>query len=111
MQCQNKWEMLNFGMYDRPSSYQVFTHDESKKILGSLNKMPAYAGGVSPNGEADRVADLISNSLDNQLSQAPTYDNRPIQIQLILPDGRLIAEKTYQDVGRLLNRDRNLRRR
>lgn len=108
----NKWEMLNFGMYDRPSGYQVFTHDESKKILGAMNKMPAYAGGVSPSGEADRVADLISNSIDSQLSQSSnSYDERPIQIQVTLPNGRILAEAIYQDVERLSNRDRNLRRR
>src|SRR5699024_8982883 len=55
----DQWEMLNFGMYDRPSGYEVFTHDETKKILSSLNNMPAYAGGVSSNGEANRITSRI----------------------------------------------------
>src|SRR5699024_14907 len=29
----NRWDILNPGIYDAPSGYEVFTHDESKKIL------------------------------------------------------------------------------
>jgi len=56
----NRWEMLNFGLYDRPRGYQVFTHDESKRILKALNGLPAYATGVSPSGEANRVVEELN---------------------------------------------------
>ncbi len=56
----NRWEMLNLGMYDRPSGYEVFTHDESKKIIGALNRMPGYADGISSPGEANRVVDEMN---------------------------------------------------
>src|SRR5690606_19904172 len=42
----NRLELLNFGMYDRPQGYQVFTHDESKRILAAMNRMPMYAEGA-----------------------------------------------------------------
>ncbi len=57
----NRWEWLNLGMYDRPRGYEVFTHDESKKIIQALNRMPAYASGVSSPGEADRVVGQLSS--------------------------------------------------
>src|SRR5690606_18686682 len=44
----NRWEMLSLGMYDRPSGYQVFTHDESKSILHTLNKIPTYTTKTRP---------------------------------------------------------------
>src|SRR5699024_971378 len=51
----NKWELLNFGMYDRPKGYEVFTHNESKRILNALNNVPGYATGARPPREADNV--------------------------------------------------------
>src|SRR5699024_8482348 len=51
----NKWEMLNFGMYDRPKGYEVITHNESKRILSALNNMHGYATGARPPREADNV--------------------------------------------------------
>lgn len=39
------WEILNKGIYDRPRGYEVFPHEESKKMLRALNSMPGYGGG------------------------------------------------------------------
>lgn len=57
---RNRWAMLDFGIYDLPRGAQVFTHDETKKILGALNRIPAYASGVSPSGEANRIVGQLS---------------------------------------------------
>lgn len=59
----NRWEMLNFGMYDRPRGYEVFTHNESKRILGALNNMPAYAGGARDSGASDRVVGQLNQQV------------------------------------------------
>ncbi|WP_277585838.1 phage tail tape measure protein [Psychrobacillus antarcticus] len=64
----NKWEMLNLGMYNRPAGFEVFTHNESKKIIGSLNGTPGYATGARSIGAADNVI----NSL-----------NRPIELKIV----------------------------
>ena len=64
----NRWEMLNLGMYDRPRGYEVFTHDESKKIISALNRMPGYATGARPTGEADRVVNQLNNQPMNDSS-------------------------------------------
>ncbi|WP_162632642.1 hypothetical protein [Paraliobacillus zengyii] len=63
----NQWEMLGLGMYDRPSGYQVFTHDESKNIMKAFNPMPGYATGISPAGEADRIVSNLRNNPFNKL--------------------------------------------
>jgi len=57
--------MLDLGVYDLPRGTQVFTHDESKKIIQALNRLPAYANGVSRSGEVDRVV----GQLNEQQSQ------------------------------------------
>src|SRR5699024_5589027 len=56
----NKWEMLNFGMYDRPKGYEVFTHNESKRILSALNNIPGYATGARAHREVDNVVRQMS---------------------------------------------------
>src|SRR5690625_5218164 len=58
----NRWEMLNFGMYDRPQGYEVFPHDESKRILNALNNVPGYVNGARPFGETNRIIDSINNN-------------------------------------------------
>lgn len=63
---RDRWEVLNFGLYNRPPGYQVFTHDESKRILRQLNNIPAYAGGTggSPSAFTDKST-VINN--DNHI--------------------------------------------
>jgi TP901 family phage tail tape measure protein len=51
----NRWELLNLGMYNRPPGFQVFNHKDSRKILSSLSRIPAYATGINPPGEANRI--------------------------------------------------------
>jgi len=63
--------MLNFGMYNRPAGYEVFTHDESKQILSALNRMPAYATGASKDGEAGRVINQLNNQNERTRERAP----------------------------------------
>lgn len=85
----NRWEMLNFGMFDRPQGYEVFTHDESKKIIAALNRMPAYADGASRTGEANRAVNQLNN-------QQPMNDSSATVVSLLkdiangIRDGKII---------------------
>jgi len=62
----SRWELLNFGLYNRPAGYEVFTHDESKKILKAMNNLPAYASGARANGEAERAVTRLNTQGDQR---------------------------------------------
>lgn len=98
----NRWELLNFGLYDRPRGYEVFTHDESKKILRALNNLPGYASGARSTGEANRVVDQL-----NERSTPHYYPRSYGPIVISIPiNGREIARVTYKDIDELINFDR-----
>lgn len=42
----NHWEMLNAGVYDRPRGYEVYSHEESKKIMRAVNNVSGYENGT-----------------------------------------------------------------
>src|SRR5690625_4174027 len=97
----NKWEMLNFGLYDRPRGYQVFTHEESKRILRALNT-PFYADGARPRNEANRVIRDLNDNRFNQTKQ-------PLIVQLVTPDERILAEMVVDDVTEIQERNKRVR--
>lgn len=99
----NHWEMLNAGLYDRPAGYEVFTHDESKKIIRALNTMPAYATGVSASGEAGRIVNRL-----NQQERPQTQQTRqPIHLHVDV-DGETIATQIIDDIDKLLGRNESM---
>ena len=101
----NRWEMLNLGMYNRPRGYEVFTHDESKKIISALNRMPGYATGARPTGEADRVV--------SQLNNTELGSNQPVVIEVHVTsemDSKAVGKGVARVVTDIQNRN-NFRRR
>lgn len=104
----NKWSVLDLGVYDLPKGTQVFTHDESKKILQSLNNIPAYANGVSPVGEADRITSRF-NSDDKYTRQLlnATLKQNIILGELLKKDNKAVVafDSVYQPIKRRLNED------
>lgn len=78
----NKWAILDAGIVNLPRGTQVFTHDETKKILSSLNKIPAYATGVSPSGEADRIVRQLNGQQSSSLA-----DGKVIALLQDIADG------------------------
>lgn len=94
----NRWELLKFGMYDRPAGYEVFTHDESRKIIQALNNLPAYADGVRRFGEADRVV----RQLNDQQQRLPLTGEAVIYTTVINQiDGREFSRHTYRHITEL----------
>ena len=102
----NKWTMLGFGAYDLPRGTQVFTHDETKSILRAMKNMPAYASGVSPTGEADRIINSLS---------APSYDREVVGLlkgierairegKVIYADGRVLGQVAEPHITDIQNR-------
>ena len=97
----NRWELLNFGLYDRPAGYEVFPHDESKRILNALNNIPGYATGARASGEASRVV--------NQLNQPQT--SQPLILELHLTseiDGMVAGQAVERYVTEIQERNRKV---
>jgi TP901 family phage tail tape measure protein len=92
----NRWSMLDFGIYDLPRGTHVFTHEESKRILGAINRIPAYADGARPVGEANRIVNELNNQQTNTL-----IPNQPMIIQLVTPDRRVLAEYVVDEITEL----------
>lgn len=98
----NRWEFLDLGMYNRPAGYQVFTHDESKKILGALNKIPAYASGVSPNGEVNRVIGQMENQRQvpmNYEQNINIYSSVPLSPSEIVRKQKQASREFVMEMG------------
>ncbi|MFD2133346.1 phage tail tape measure protein [Pseudogracilibacillus auburnensis] len=101
----NRWEMLNFGMYDRPAGYEVFTHNESKRILRALNNMPGYAQGTNMGAETNRIVNRL-----NQPKQS--NDSQPLVIELHVTseiDGRVAGQAIERYVTEIQDRNKGVR--
>lgn len=93
----NTWEILNAGLYERPRGYQVFTHDDSKRLLGAFNNLPTYATGTNMGAETNRIV----NGLNNQ-----TYESSEMVVLLAEQNNEL---KTSNELlTRLLGKDLDL---
>ncbi|SFL38770.1 phage tail tape measure protein, TP901 family, core region [Gracilibacillus orientalis] len=99
----DQWGMFDFGLANLPQGTQIFTHDESKKILSSLNNIPGYATGVSPTGEADRIANRLNQPQQSQ-GEAVIYTTVINQM-----DGREIGRYTYKSVTEFQERDKKVK--
>ena len=95
----NKWALADFGLYSVPRGSQVFTNDETKKILQSLNNIPQYATGVSPPGEVNRIVNQLSNP-QPVVGEAVIYTTVINQI-----DGREISRQTYKSTTEFQKRE------
>lgn len=104
----NRWEMLNAGVYDRPKGYEVFPHDESKKIIRALDNMPGYASGTVSTGESNRIVNDLNSQTDTY------YEPEPINIQLNLTntmDGKTVGRIVEQHVTAQQQRKQSRQRR
>lgn len=100
----NSWSMLDFGISNLPRGTQVFTHDESKKILSALNRLPAYSTGISSPGEAQRVVSQLNNNQQNLSGEATLFVEVVNEI-----DGYELSRKTYKTTAEFIERDKRVR--
>lgn len=102
----NRWEWLEFGRYNKPAGYEVFTHGESRKIIQALNNMPAYASGARPTNEVNRVVSQL-NTQPNDSSQTVSLLTRiAVAIesgQSIQIEGKEVMRATVKHFDKGLN--------
>ncbi|UFT98085.1 phage tail tape measure protein [Radiobacillus kanasensis] len=101
----NQWAFLDGGIKDLPIGTQVFTHEESMKLLSAINRIPAYAEGVSRSGEADRIISRLQGSQpSNMQGNATLYVNLINNV-----DGREFSRHTYKTIAEFIERDKEER--
>ena len=99
----NQWEVLNAGFYERPRGYEVFTHEQSKRIMRSLNNVPRYADGTG-NLEAE------TNRIANRMYEQQT--NQPVVIEMHITnemDGREVGRTVEKYVTEIQDRNKGVR--
>ena len=90
----NQWEILNAGIYDRPSGYQVFTHDDSKRMLKAMNNIPGYASGTGTSAESNRIIGAL-----NQAQQVIEREVAPEYVSVVVNiDGREAAKALAEPI-------------
>ncbi|WP_163526612.1 phage tail tape measure protein [Halobacillus ihumii] len=103
----NRWSMLNFGVADLQQGTQVFTHEESNRIMSALNNIPAYASGISSSGEADRIANRLQDN--SPPAQVQTSKSGPLTINLRI--GRQQLQAHVDEVSQMLGTEVKLKKR
>lgn len=58
---RDKWALADFGLYNLRGGEQVFTHDQSMRILRALNNLPGYASGTNMGGETNRIVSQLND--------------------------------------------------
>ncbi|APC48298.1 hypothetical protein BME96_09015 [Virgibacillus halodenitrificans] len=98
---KNKWSIADFGLYNMPRGAQVFTNEETKKILTSTSSIPGFASGVSPAGEADRIVANLRNTEFMKLLALTSKVSAPVQSSKQVQENgsKLIVEKLEQQVA------------
>src|SRR5690625_2827311 len=97
----NQWEVLNAGFYERPRGYEVFTHEQSKKIMRSLNRIPKYASGTGNSFKQ------VNRAIENREREEP----HPIVIEMHITnemDGREVGRTVERYVTEIQNRNNEI---
>lgn len=58
---RDKWALADFGLYNLRGGEQVFTHEQSMKILRALNNIPGYATGTNMGSETNRIVNQLND--------------------------------------------------
>ena len=101
----NKWTILDFGLVDIPRGTQIFTHEETKRIIRALNRLPTYANGTNMGAETNRIV----NQLNEQQPTLPIKGEAVIYTTVINEiDGRELSRHTYKHVTEFQKRDKRV---
>lgn len=97
------WALADLGMYNLKRGAQVFTADQTKKIMNSINRIPKYANGVGNNlnrsfdNTLSNVNGSNTKNIESLLAQSITSANKPIFINVSSElDGEIVAQNQFK---------------
>ncbi|GGD05439.1 phage tail tape measure protein [Pontibacillus salipaludis] len=96
----NKWSLYGYGYVPNLArGADVFTHDETMKILSGLNSMPAYAGGA---GDHINISKRLTQMSSNMATKQQGIINNQLRLSIestdILMDGVAVGKATWKTV-------------
>ncbi|WP_053070299.1 phage tail tape measure protein [Alkalihalobacillus pseudalcaliphilus] len=99
-----KWSIADLGVYNLQRGAQVFTHEQSLKIVKGIKNLPAYASGVGVSGAL--AAQLNQLSLNVASTLPNPMGDRQINIEAsdVILEGRVVGQIIWRPVKEHIDR-------
>ncbi|WP_337970138.1 phage tail tape measure protein [Virgibacillus salexigens] len=105
----NKWSLAGFGvMPDLKRGADVFTYEQTKKILNGINQFPQYAGGVGVSSSMARRLDDMGTALANNRQAISNNFTIDVGVGDVIMDGRTVGSVVWRPVKENMDRDANI---
>lgn len=99
-----KWSLADLGFYNLRRGAQVFTAEQTSKILSLMNRIPAYASGV---GVTPNVTKGIDRMATNLARRQESIINNQMKINIkasdVILEGRTVGKVMWEPVEDNMN--------
>lgn len=102
------WALADLGMYNLKRGAQVFTADQTKKIMNSINRIPKYAGGVGVSDSLSQSIDVTANNLARTQQRTVNETNVNIEASDVMLDGMKVGHIIWKPVKENIDRNDNI---
>jgi TP901 family phage tail tape measure protein len=108
----NKWSLATLGIYNLKRGADVFTAEQTEKILKGLMRLPAYAGGAGVGSTRLTTGlDTISANLVNRIQNIQNNLSISIEASDVLIDGQYAGKVLWKPVKENIDRFEDIERR
>jgi TP901 family phage tail tape measure protein len=98
----NKWSLADLGVYNLRRGAQVFTAEQTAKILKGIKRLPAYAGGAGITTEmAERLERISSGLMGKGMSSVFVT----IEASDVIIDGRVAGQVLWKPIQQNIEKD------
>ncbi|GAF63641.1 hypothetical protein BTS2_0532 [Bacillus sp. TS-2] len=97
------WSIADLGVYNLKRGAQVFTHEQTVKIMNGMKNLPAYAGGVGGGSAFSNQMNQMSINFATSLPQSELSDLY-IEPSDFVVDGRVLGEVTWKVTKQKIDR-------
>lgn len=106
----NKWSLAGFGIIPNlKRGADVFTHEQTKKILSGFNRLPAYAGGVGVSSSMARSIENMGSSFVDTRQNINNNVNINVDVGDVIMDGRVVGNIVWKPVKENIDRDKKIK--